>query len=252
MKYSIFTFLLFLCVSSLSAQTYCKCGPAGECVAENGTFVNCETTCSILGNTGISSGYSSITSCQEAPLPIHLSSFDARISRSYISLVWTTSYERLNKGFNVQKSLDGNNFKTVGYVEGKGTSTSTVEYTYDDKEIKGGQVYYYRLEQVDYDGTSSFSKIIAMKAEGISISHGALYPNPSHAGYVHFSTISESSETLNISVFDQFGRLVQKDSVDLESGYNDSGFDASRLSAGIYTVQIGDGVNAYFQKLVIK
>ena len=66
-----------------------------------------------------------------------------------------------NKGFHVQKSTDGINFHEVTTIEGNGNTTETSFYRYVDKDVRAGQVYYYKLMQEDFDGKINPSKIVS-------------------------------------------------------------------------------------------
>lgn len=91
-------------------------------------------------------------------LPIQLSSFTATKSGSRVQLAWSTASETNNKGFDVQRSQDGNTWTSIGFVNGAGQSTQNRSYQFDDiAPLKGKN--YYRLVQVDFDNRSSASHI---------------------------------------------------------------------------------------------
>ena len=96
-----------------------------------------------------------------AILPVELLSFAAKeISGNLIQLDWKTASETNNDYFIVEKSTDGMNFTPIGLVKGSGNSTINHNYSFLDKKNEGIQLYYYRLQQVDYDGTRNFSPTI--------------------------------------------------------------------------------------------
>lgn len=114
------------------------------------------------------------TSC--AALPVELISFTGRATEAGNLLQWITATEENNEGFQVQRSSDGRDFQTIGWVAGAGTTLATQQYEYrDDQPLTG--LNYYRLQQVDYDGTTDYSEVItvvrASKTNGI-----VAYPNP--------------------------------------------------------------------------
>ncbi len=110
------------------------------------------------------------------PLPVQITRFEGRRMGSYNLLQWTTASEKNNEQFIVQRSADGEHFQAVGKVEGAGTSTQTVDYLFRDY-LTGNDDMYYRLEQVDYDGKSSFSETILVRG-GIVDGGVRLYPAP--------------------------------------------------------------------------
>ena len=77
-------------------------------------------------------------------------------------LTWETALEINNNGFEIEKSLDGFSFYTIGWVTGNGNSTVSHSYEFDDYKIELGETYYYRLKQVDYDGQFEYSNIVSV------------------------------------------------------------------------------------------
>jgi len=95
------------------------------------------------------------------PLPIELLDFSAACDENHIDLSWTTASEVNNDFFTVQRSFDAQNFTDVVYLPGAGNNNSVLYYHYTDNNTFNGTVYY-RLKQTDYDGSSSFSAIVAV------------------------------------------------------------------------------------------
>ena len=94
-------------------------------------------------------------------LPVELVSFTATpMDNSYAQLEWVTASEINNDGFEVLRSVDGKNFRYLGWVSGNGNQTTIHEYSYEDYTIEKGVTYYYRLKQIDYDGQWEYSKIV--------------------------------------------------------------------------------------------
>ncbi|MBK6339584.1 MAG: T9SS type A sorting domain-containing protein [Bacteroidetes bacterium] len=93
-------------------------------------------------------------------MPIQLLSFEAHPQNNqWIQLKWTTGSEINNKGFEVQRSLNGVDFEKIGWVNGAFNSQTKLNYAFDDRNVISGFKYYYRLNQVDMDGSNSYSKI---------------------------------------------------------------------------------------------
>lgn len=109
------------------------------------------------------------------PLPIKLLSFDAILEIDYVLLKWSTISEQQNMGFEVQKSLDGETFYSIGFVNGQGYSKELHEYQFEDRDILTSA--YYRLRQVDYEGKSTYSPIRFLPVNGKSVSI-IIAPNP--------------------------------------------------------------------------
>ncbi len=114
-------------------------------------------------------------------LPVELSRFDgAALPPLGIELYWGTVSETNNAGFHVERrTVDGDEeFRSLGFVQGAGTSTSPLAYDFLDQDVKHGKSYEYRLRQVDYDGTLDYSRSITLRyefADELFISNS---PNP--------------------------------------------------------------------------
>lgn len=111
-------------------------------------------------------------------VPVELQSFEAHLKKNAVQLIWCTSAESNNYGFEVQRSFNGIDFEKIGFVPGKGTVTSPQNYSFEDKNISAS-VYYYRLKQIDYNGNFAFSSTIRVAANQPSIYRlYPSYPNP--------------------------------------------------------------------------
>lgn len=170
-------------------------------------------------------------------IPVELSSFTAEVISGDVNLKWSTSSEKNNRGFEVQRKFD-DEFITIGFVEGIGTSTEINNYTFIDSNPQSGN-YYYRLKQIDYDGSSEYSKEIFV--EVISLSEFVLeqnFPNPFNpATNVRFNL--PGTAFVNLSVFNLVGEKVSElvNEV-LEQGEHNLTFDAAELPSGIYIAKL--------------
>ncbi|WP_373549939.1 hypothetical protein [Haliscomenobacter sp.] len=108
-------------------------------------------------------------------LPIELTQFDAKLQDQGILVTWKTATELNNDYMVLERSANGQNFLEVTRIKGKGTTQETQHYQYFDPNPLAG-INYYRLRQVDFDGTTDHSKVVAItldKGELMSI-----FPNP--------------------------------------------------------------------------
>ena len=94
-------------------------------------------------------------------LPVRLTAFAAEAQGSAAVLLrWATATEENNREFVVQRSLNGREFTAIGTVAGRGSTTTPQAYTFTDRELPTRQaLLYYRLRQVDTDGTATFSPV---------------------------------------------------------------------------------------------
>ena len=124
---------------------------------------DCTSNCgSVVGNF-TSSGVTAWPSSLINPLPVEISFLKAAYEDKKVKLEWATLTEKNNSHFEVERSIDGREFLTIGVVKGSGTSTETVTYTYVDRDhllVTYNRVYY-RLKQIDYDERSEYTEIVS-------------------------------------------------------------------------------------------
>ncbi|HTN07627.1 zinc-dependent metalloprotease [Agriterribacter sp.] len=135
-------------------------------------------------NTGFS-GFS--IGALDAVLPVSWLNFEAINRDGGVKLRWLTAMEFNNSHFEVQASSDGTNYSMIGTLPSKkGNSNTATAYEYFDLQPRAGKMYY-RIKQVDQDGKSAYSKIIAVYITGNSNQAPSLYPVPAGNNItVHF------------------------------------------------------------------
>ena len=108
------------------------------------------------GNISLSTDYSNTLN---GILPVTLIDFTVREESDRVILKWVTAEEFNSECFKVERSFDGMRFEKIAQVEAAGTSTETTFYEYSDVEIFGGRTIYYRLRQMDFDGSLFYSSV---------------------------------------------------------------------------------------------
>ena len=136
-------------------------------------------------------------------LPIELQSFSGVSNPTNCTLNWTTSSELNNDKFIIETSTEGEVFNRIGEIDGAGTTTETHDYTFTHHTPSAG-VNYYRLKQVDFDGTFAYSKVIAINAPGSKDIFA--FPNPAKDKITVQYDYSKGAG--NIQLFDALGRRV--------------------------------------------
>ena len=186
-----------------------------------------------------------------APLPITLLSFNAVWGdnrQSHARIFWSTASEENNDYFDVQRSADGSTWTNIDRVQGAGNSIHTLNYQVLDKNPLNGMAYY-RLRQVDFDGTATFTHAVALKREihGAAI---AVYPNPATNQFqVAFEGFK--SETANINILDNSGRKV----LSLNNNVINNPvqiINASNFRSGVYYIHVTSETESFIEKIVIK
>jgi choice-of-anchor A domain-containing protein len=147
-----------------------------------------------------------------------------------VKLKWSTALEINNERFEVERSRDARQFKTIGSIPGAGNSSSVREYTFSDSFV-GPEVAYYRIKQIDFDGKSSYTDFERVAFH--KVGHIKLSPNPTH-GKVN---ISIPEETFDVTV-----RLVNIQGVMLETISSKEGgdleVDLKDYDNGIYFITV--------------
>lgn len=117
---------------------------------------------------------------QDNPLPVSLSRFVAERQGPDVWLRWATASERNSARFEVERSVDGQQFQPIATVRSRGTATQATAYEQLDAQVARYQaaIVYYRLRQVDLDGTESFSPVRAVALGESSALRVQAYPNP--------------------------------------------------------------------------
>lgn len=202
----------------------------------------------ITGNftTGFS-GFG-VGAVQASALPVELTSFTGRALNSNAILNWKTATEINNKGFNVQRRSDSDRtFRTIGWVDGAGTTADPQSYQLIDKDLSEDQ-YYYRLEQIDFDGAVEYSDIVSVKIDGDDKTKISLNPNPA-TNILNVSLAGfDTNEDYELSIIGINGTLIRTIN---ETG-NNTQLDISDMAPGIYYIQVrADGIVS-FDKLVIQ
>jgi hypothetical protein len=181
-------------------------------------------------------------------LPVQLISFTGKNESSSVRLQWETAQESNSSHFTVEHSANGTDWKKAGTVKAAGTSSTVKAYSFVHTNASNGNNYY-RLQQIDINGSSVASKVITVKTGGNNVLTASAYPNP-FAGQIQLTVRTEATANVTVQLFDINGTLVQQ-SVKLapagESvvtlGYLEN------LPAGTYILKAAVGSETMTQKL---
>ncbi len=149
----------------------------------------------------------------QSVLPVELIAFSAKIVREDVLLSWTTASEKNNDYFEVERSADGRTFKYLETIKGAGTTTLARHYqTNDHNPING--INYYRLKQVDFDGTTTYSDIVTVEIKSEKIE---LFPNPV-AGTLYLRMSDLSTREVEFQITDLTGRTMLMGATEINEG----------------------------------
>ncbi len=187
------------------------------------------------GGADVASG--STTDKDLSLLPIELVSFTASCNGTSVNVEWATASEKNNDYFILEKSYDAVNFSEIARIEGAGSSIVETRYSYTDNENYGGEMYY-RLQQVDYDGTRTASEIIVAKCADYELDPSvAVFPNPFRSE-VTLSLENFGNKPATVEVFNVMGTLVRTVNIDATGNNYETVLNLEELSAATYTIRI--------------
>lgn len=233
---------------------------AGATIEANGPdgIDLCSTGGQEPSNLVNSSGYidsSNVTICGRAlsvvSLPITLVSFTATEQDGKVVLEWVTQIEIENDYFEVERSYNGIDFEVVAVVDGAGNSSITQSYnTIDNPE--GGQAVYYRLKQTDFDGTFTYSDLVAVQPQN-TITDLSVSPNPT-TGTFTLKLIGTVDASIEITLYNSIGQAVMIEKLDTEAGLVVSHtFDLQNdVPAGTYYLSINTGKQQTVKQLIVE
>lgn len=197
-----------------------------------------------------STNYFDLITFVPVTVPVELSSFTALAEANKVELRWSTATETNNSGFDIERSVDNVTFAKIGFIHGSGTTTQLHQYSFIDENASGH--VYYRLKQMDLNGTYKYSKVVEVNVVKPAVfSLNQNYPNPFNPSTTISYSIPEKS-FVTIRVYDVLGNLVTSlVNSQMEAGEHSVNFNASSLSSGIYYYQITAGNNIATKKLML-
>ncbi len=171
----------------------------------------------------------------DAVLPITLSSFTAKATQqNTIDLKWVTASEYNNDRFEIEHSVDGSNFKLLGTVKGKLKSTELTEYKFKHEQPSAG-INYYRLKQIDVDGSSTYSDLVAasFKTKEIKFNNHVI-----REGQISFAIETPSIADAQLQIIDISGKVIVTEDKKLQVGINTFDLYVPEIPTGIYTAML--------------
>ena len=178
-------------------------------------------------------------------LPVELISFTGTREQVGIVLRWSTASETNNQGFEIHRSPNGTDWEKIGFVAGHGTSQTTHAYQFVDQAYAEATTYYYRLKQLDQDGTYAFSHVVAVQTDGLALAV-VLYPNPV-ADVLHLN-LDQQHQEVRIRIVNLLGQVVfEKEYPDRPHQLSEN---LSSLPAGAYLLEIHSSQGRTSHRLV--
>ncbi|NIJ51473.1 M4 family metallopeptidase [Dyadobacter arcticus] len=190
-------------------------------------------------NTGFS-GFGLSDATASGSLPVTLSRFEGKHTVEGNVLSWETTAEVNNDYFVVERSTDARKFEEISRIPGIGTSAIRNTYSFTDIHYKNGLTYY-RLKQVDKDGTFAYSRMISL--EGSGMSELKFFPNPVQS-VLNITLPNTEMKHGNVKVINSAGQIVLT-KLKVRSDHGAMSLDVSKLVTGVYEVVVSEGGNVY-------
>lgn len=196
------------------------------------------------GETGSLLGNGSLMDLSGSLIPMDVISFDARLVGKEVTLNWMTSANANLNGFDVERSVSGDAWQKVGFVQGLGASNTPNAYTFADRDFPNATTLYYRLKIYDRSGQATYSTVVKVQAGTLATTPQLLtsYPNPFNPTVnVHFTIPSDMN--VNVFLFDATGKEVARlfDNEALKAGYYTRTWNALDLASGKYLLRMVAG-----------
>ncbi|MDQ6477976.1 T9SS type A sorting domain-containing protein [Dyadobacter sp. LHD-138] len=181
------------------------------------------------------------------PLPVTLITFNAVKNENQAMLSWATTMESNADYFDIQKSVNGHFWKTLGHVQAAVESDQLRSYSFIDNnpldEDSPGHENLYRLKMVDLDGSFAYSRIISLSFDNHR--QTILYPNP--VSDKLYCNLTDAANIASISIINSTGQIMSQ-----SFEYGKAGIPVNHLTPGIYLAQIRKKTGAVqFKKIIV-
>jgi hypothetical protein len=201
-------------------------------------------------------------------VPVELTSFSASVSNNSVTLNWITATELNNSGFQIERSVISNeernlDWEQIGFINGNGTTSESHSYSFIDKILSSGK-YSYRLKQIDFDGTFSYSNEVEVDLslpQTFSLEQN--YPNPFNPSTtISFSVPSvvdanfASTTLVQLKVYDLLGNEIatlvneEKPAGNYEVEFSTSSIN-HQTSSGVYFYKLQAGSFVDTKKMIL-
>jgi hypothetical protein len=191
------------------------------------------------GWSSVLPAYDPAPTVSDTPLPVELISFSAQFNGDVVNLEWRTATEVNNYGFDIERTVNPRAnqkvWTTIGFIEGHGNSNSPKDYSFVDSDLSGANIIYYRLKQIDNDGSYAYSHEVEISfISPDKYSLGQNYPNPFNPSTkIHYKIAQ--NEFVNLSVYNVLGKEVAVLVNEIQSqGTYSVVFSADNLPGGVY------------------
>lgn len=193
----------------------------------------------------------------DCPFPVEWLSLDARLEGNDGIISWSTETELNNDFFEIERSDDAREFTALGKVKGAGTTNQATTYEFTDLGVNlrdVGEVYY-RIKQVDLDGSSSYSNIMSLQLnpdseEGAWVSQ--LYPNPTDGELTVKYMVASQARGIGLRIGDMLGRVIYHEPASKREIRNTLSLNVESWAPGIYFLELYGDTQTKTYKFIVK
>lgn len=198
-----------------------------------------------IPNSSFSTGSVWTLALHVSPLPVELISFTAKNETGSNILKWSTATESNSSHFEVDRSTNGLIFYAIGEVQSKGNSTTVQNYQYVDQTpaVKSSGTLYYRLKQVNEDGTYKYTNCVSVDNKNVIL--GTVYPSPTKDILNYKLNIKEEGN-FTVEILDDMGMLCMKETKETSPYRDEFQSNLETLKKGIYFLKVSSPTGAVF------
>lgn len=180
-------------------------------------------------------------------VPVTLTNFTATKNKNITNINWNTLTETGNKGFEVERSVDGRNFTSLEFVPSQGNTKN--KYATIDKAPKLG-FNFYRLKQIDVDGRFTYSSIVKVNFDKEDVTSFSFYPNPAKE-ILRINVGLVENEHATIKLINGLGQTIISKTINKSASTSVISFDISSIAKGNYYLELKNGTTRSVEKVVI-
>jgi RHS repeat-associated protein len=190
-----------------------------------------------VGNTELLGPGATVSTFIGAVVPVTWLSFTGKTINKDNVLDWATASEQNSRNFNVERSLNGTQFISIGTVAAAGNSSTRRDYQFIDKNIDllDATVMYYRIRQNDLDGSFRTSNVVRLTYNQKEILNSIVYPNPTQ-GMITITVGDPALIGTAASIFDINGKLLER----IKITANSQVINLSKYVNGTYIIKLNN------------
>ena len=232
------------------------CRPFCQTTVNGAQMDGFNSAVTISGNTGeCQDKQTAVNACETEPgkgclaaAPVEWLAFTGSLGSGSIDLEFSTATESDNDYFQIERSVAGGAFVAIGQVDGAGNSQAALSYSFSDYDYSSG-LNYYRIRQVDFDGTEAFSNVIVVNAGGSKLAL-TLFPNPANGSNVTLQLGRDwNADKVTARIYSVAGQFVREIRA---SGGSRLFLPTADLQAGMYAVRVSDGNRTVTTRLTVR